>query len=158
MRVFQAAVAGLPYFYGVRLNAVTRQSDRAPAGGTVDFFFHPEPFATLLNIRSKKFRHSSETSRPAVRFLVSVTNERRRHMRKLSYVLAALATIAVAAPTIASAQGFSVRIGGDRDYYRDRDYYGPRAGFYGHDRGWHRGWYHRYGDRDVIVRRHHYWD
>jgi hypothetical protein len=24
-----------------------------------------------------------------------------------------------------------VRIGGDRDYYRDRDYYGPRAGFYG---------------------------
>jgi len=72
-------------------------------------------------------------------------------MRKLSYVLAALATIAVAAPTVASAQG-------DRDYYRDRDYYGPRAGFYGHDRGWHRGWYHRYGERDVIIRRHHYWD
>jgi len=47
-------------------------------------------------------------------------------MRKLSYVLAALATLAVAAPTVASAQGFSVRIGGDRDYYRDRDYYGPR--------------------------------
>jgi hypothetical protein len=64
-------------------------------------------------------------------------------MRKLSYVLAALATIAVAGPTVASAQGFSVRIGGDRDYYRDRDYYGPRVGFYGHDRGWHRGWSHR---------------
>ena len=48
-------------------------------------------------------------------------------MRKLSYVLAALATIAVAAPTVANAQGFSVRIGGDRDYYRDRDYYGPRV-------------------------------
>ncbi|WP_245474611.1 hypothetical protein [Bradyrhizobium sp. Leo121] len=48
-------------------------------------------------------------------------------MRKLSYVLAALATIAVAAPTVASAQGFSVRIGSDRDYYRDRDYYGPRG-------------------------------
>ena len=29
-------------------------------------------------------------------------------MRRLSYVLAALATIAVAAPTVASAQGFSV--------------------------------------------------
>jgi hypothetical protein len=28
--------------------------------------------------------------------------------------------------------------------------------FYGHDRGWHRGWYHD-GDR-VIIRRHHYWD
>ncbi|WP_349645125.1 hypothetical protein [Bradyrhizobium sp. Leo121] len=91
-------------------------------------------------------------------FLSVVTNERRRTMRKLSYVLAALATIAVAAPTVASAQGFSVRIGSDRDYYRDHDYYGPRAGFYGYDRGWHRGWYHRYGDRDVIIRRHHYWD
>ena len=78
-------------------------------------------------------------------------------MKKLSYVLAALATIAVAAPTVASAQGFSFRIGGDRDYYRDRDYYGPRAEFYGHDRGLHRGWYHD-GDRTVVIRRHHYWD
>ncbi len=43
-------------------------------------------------------------------------------MKKLSYVLAALATFAVAAPTVASAQGFSVRIGGDREFYRDRDY------------------------------------
>src|SRR3981189_768023 len=94
-----------------------------------------------------------ETSRPAVRFLVNVTNDRRRPMRKLSYVLAALATIAVAAPTVASAQGFSVRIGGDREFYRDHDYYGPRVSFYGHDRGWHRGWYHRYGDRDVIINR-----
>jgi hypothetical protein len=61
-------------------------------------------------------------------------------MKKLSYVLAALATFAVAAPTVASAQGLSVRIGGDREYYRDRDYYGPLVSFYGHDRGWHRGW------------------
>jgi hypothetical protein len=79
-------------------------------------------------------------------------------MRKLSYALAALATIAVAAPTVASAQGFSVRIGSDRDYYRDRDYYGPRAEFYAHDRGWHRGWYNRDGDRAVIIKRHRYWD
>jgi predicted anti-sigma-YlaC factor YlaD len=43
--------------------------------------------------------------------LPRVTNERRRNMKKLAYVLAALATIAVAAPTVASAQGFSVRIG-----------------------------------------------
>ena len=78
-------------------------------------------------------------------------------MKKLSCVLAALATLAVAAPTIASAQGFSFRIGSDRDYYRDRDYYGPRAEFYEHDRGWHRGW-HRDGDRTVVIRRHHYWD
>jgi hypothetical protein len=80
-------------------------------------------------------------------------------MRKLSCVLAALATIAVAAPTVASAEGFSLRIGGDRDY--DRDHYrGPRAEFYEHDRGWHRGWYGRDRDRDrvVVFRRHHYWD
>jgi len=79
-------------------------------------------------------------------------------MKKLSCVLAALATIAVAAPTVASAQGFSVRVGADRDYYRDRDYRAPRAGFYEHDRGLHRGWYHHDGDRTVIIKRHRYWD
>ena len=78
-------------------------------------------------------------------------------MKKISCVLAALATIAVAAPSMANAQGFSVRIGSDRDYYRDyRDYRGPRAEFYAHDRGLHRGWYNHGGDR-VIIRRH-YWD
>ena len=82
-------------------------------------------------------------------------------MRILSCVLAALATIAVAAPTVASAQGFSFRVGGDRDYYyRDRDdYRGPRAEYYEHDRGLHRDWCHRDGDRVVIIRRHHHdWD
>ena len=79
-------------------------------------------------------------------------------MKKVFCVLAALATIAVAAPTVASAQGFSFRIGSDRDYYRDRYYYrSPRVEFYNHDRGWHRGWYNRDADR-VIIRRHHYWD
>jgi hypothetical protein len=83
-------------------------------------------------------------------------------MKKLSCVLAALATIAVAAPTVASAQGFSFRVGSDRDYYsRDRDdyYRGPRVGFYEHDRGLHRGWYDRDRDRTVIIKRQrHYWD
>ena len=80
-------------------------------------------------------------------------------MKKLSCVLAALATIVVAAPTVASAQGFSVRVGGDRDYYRDRDYRGSRAEFYRHDRGLHRGWYKHDGDRTVIIKRQHrYWD
>jgi hypothetical protein len=37
-------------------------------------------------------------------------------MKKLSYVLAALATVAIAAPTVASAQSFGFRIGPDRDY------------------------------------------
>ncbi|WP_029582931.1 hypothetical protein [Bradyrhizobium sp. URHD0069] len=79
-------------------------------------------------------------------------------MKKVSCVLAALATIAVAAPTVASAEGFGFRFGSDRDYYRD-DYRGPRAEFYGHDRGLHRGWYKRDGDRTVIIkRRYHNWD
>ena len=79
-------------------------------------------------------------------------------MRRLSYVLAALATLAITVPTAASAGGFGVYVGGDRDYYGHR-YGGPRLGFYEHDRGLHRGWYHRnyYRDRDVVIRRH-YWD
>ena len=81
-------------------------------------------------------------------------------MRKLCYVLAALATVAIGAPTTASAGGFGVYVGGDRDYYGDR-YHSPRFGFYERDRGLHRGWYQRsynhYGDRDVVIRRH-YWD
>ena len=78
-------------------------------------------------------------------------------MRKL--VLAAVAAMAVAVPTIASAQEFGVRIGGDRDYYGDRYDRGPRVGVYEHDRGWHRGWVHRDydGDRTVVIRQHH-WD
>jgi hypothetical protein len=49
-------------------------------------------------------------------------------LNRVSYVLAALATIAVVAPTVASAEGFGFRIGSDRDYYRDRDdYRGARA-------------------------------
>ena len=77
-------------------------------------------------------------------------------MKRVSILLAALATIAVAAPSVASAQGFSVRVGSDRDYYRD--YRSPRAGFYVHDRGLHRGWYNHDGDRTVIIKRHRYWD
>jgi hypothetical protein len=91
-------------------------------------------------------------------------------MRKLSLALATLATIAVAAPTIASAEDFGVgvRIGGDRDRvgFRDRDdFRGARAEFREHDRGLHRGWYRDRGwDRDrgertvIIKRRHHDWD
>ena len=86
-------------------------------------------------------------------------------MRKLSLALAALATIAVAAPTIASAEefGVGVRIGGDRDRvgFRDRDdFRGARAEFREHDRGFHRGWDRDRGDWTVIIkqRRHRDWD
>src|SRR5690349_13267348 len=50
-------------------------------------------------------------------------------MRKLTYALAAVATLAIGAPTIANAAGFGVYVGGDRDDY------GPRARIYEHDRG-----------------------
>jgi hypothetical protein len=87
-------------------------------------------------------------------------------MRQLSLALAALATIAVAAPSIASAEelGVGVRVGGDRFHergeFRDRDHFrGPRAEFRDHDRGFHRGFDRNRGERELIIkRRHHDWD
>jgi hypothetical protein len=85
-------------------------------------------------------------------------------MRKLSLALAALATIAVAAPTVSSAEefGVGVRVGGDRyerGDFRDRDgFRGARAEFRGrdYDRGYHRGWDRDRGDRTVIIKRRHH--
>jgi hypothetical protein len=63
-------------------------------------------------------------------------------MKKFILVVAALATLAVSAPTIASAQGVDVRIAGDREINRDRgEFRGDR------DRGEIRGDRDR-GDRD----------
>ena len=36
-------------------------------------------------------------------------------MKKILYVVAALATLAISVPNVASAQGVDIRIGGDRD-------------------------------------------
>jgi hypothetical protein len=57
-------------------------------------------------------------------------------MKKFGYVIAALGAIAVAAPSLASAETVGIK-------HRDR--------------GWHEGWRH-HGDRVVIVkhRRHEY--
>ena len=69
-------------------------------------------------------------------------------MKKLTYVLAALTTFAVAAPTIASAEEMGIRVGGDRDHgdrdrgemHRDHERGGMRVEMRGdrdHNRG---GW------------------
>ena len=79
-------------------------------------------------------------------------------MRKLSYALAAVTAMVVAAPTIASAAEFGFRIGGDPGYCADH-YCGPRVRFREHDRGWHRGWHHHDYDHDRgVVIRHYDWD
>jgi hypothetical protein len=73
-------------------------------------------------------------------------------MRKLGYVIAALGAIAVAAPTIASAETVVIKRGG---YHHD--WRGARADVRIHrDRGWHEGWRHRDHDRVVIKERHRY--
>ncbi|MBR0799359.1 hypothetical protein JQ615_28630 [Bradyrhizobium jicamae] len=77
-------------------------------------------------------------------------------MTKLSCILAAAATLAIAAPTMASAQGIGVYVGHDHGYYGDR-YDGPRVYYREHDRGWHHGWYHHDRDRGVVIRGHD-WD
>ena len=55
-------------------------------------------------------------------------------MKKLVLACAALATIAIGLPSVASAEEFSVRVGGDRGMYRDggdyrtsREFRGARA-------------------------------
>ncbi|WP_441234430.1 hypothetical protein [Bradyrhizobium sp. 930_D9_N1_4] len=74
-------------------------------------------------------------------------------MKKLAYVVAAIGALAVAVPTLASAQTVVIKNGHHHGY-------GARAEMRGHrDHGWHRGWHGR--DRVVVVKRghrHHHWD
>ena len=64
-------------------------------------------------------------------------------MKKFGYVIAALATIAIAAPTIASAETIVVRHGDHHHFDR------ARAEMH-RDRGWH------HHDRVVIVKHRHH--
>ncbi len=66
-------------------------------------------------------------------------------MKKFAYVLAALGAMAVAVPSIASAETVVIKRGGHH-----HGWYGARAQIH-HDRGWHRGW-HR-GDRTVVIKK-----
>ena len=70
-------------------------------------------------------------------------------MKKFAYVLAALGAIAVAAPSIASAETVVIKRGGHH-----HGWYGARAQMH-HDRGWHNGWRHRHADKVVIIKHRH---
>ena len=69
-------------------------------------------------------------------------------MKKLGYALAALSVIAVAAPSIASAETVVIKHGG---YHHNWDR--SRAEYRVH-RGWHEGWHRHHGDRVVIKHRY----
>jgi hypothetical protein len=70
-------------------------------------------------------------------------------MRKLGYVIAALGVIAIAAPSIASAETVVIKRG-------EHHGYGARAEMREHrDRGWHEGMRHHH-DRVVIVKHRHH--
>jgi hypothetical protein len=69
-------------------------------------------------------------------------------MKKLGYVIAALGAIAIAAPSIASAETVVMKRG---DHHR----FGARAEFREHrDFGRHEGWRHRGHDRKVVIIKH----
>jgi hypothetical protein len=73
-------------------------------------------------------------------------------MKKIGYLVGALVAIAIAAPSIASAETVVIKRHG---YHHG---YGARAEYREHrDRGWHNGWRHR-GDRVVIIKKRHHHD
>jgi hypothetical protein len=72
------------------------------------------------------------------------------NMKQFGYVIAALGTIAIAAPSIASAETMVIKHG-------DRHDRGARAEFREHrDYGRHEGWRHHHADRVVIVKHRHH--
>jgi hypothetical protein len=72
------------------------------------------------------------------------------NMRKLGYAIAALGAIAVAVPSIASAEDVVIK-------HRDHDRLGARAEFREHrDYGLHEGWRHRHADKVVIIKHRHH--
>ena len=80
-------------------------------------------------------------------------------MKKLGFVIAALGALAIAAPSIASAETVVIKRGGDHHGYGYHHGYGARAEMH-RDYGLHRGWRNRHhGDKVVIIKKqryHHY--
>ena len=72
-------------------------------------------------------------------------------MKKFGYVVAVLGAIAVAVPSMASAETVVIKRGGYHHHWE-----GARAEVRVHrDRGWHEGWRHHDHDR-VVIRDHRY--
>jgi hypothetical protein len=67
-------------------------------------------------------------------------------MKMLGYVIAALGAIAVAAPSIASAEDVVIK-------HRDHDRFGARAEFREHR---DHGWRHRHADKVVVIKHRHH--
>src|ERR1700682_800707 len=70
------------------------------------------------------------------------------HMRKLGYVIAALGAIAIAAPSIASAETVVIKRGGYHQGYGARAEMHRDHGWRDHDHGW------RHHDRKVVIIKH----
>ena len=71
-------------------------------------------------------------------------------MKKVLLALSAVAALAVAVPTMASAETVVIKERGFHHGFR-----GAHAMMH-EDRGWHRGWRHRHHDVVVIRRGHHH--
>jgi len=103
-----------------------------------------------LNRRSGFSSGSSGTNRAAQK-LAPRSLEEDVEMKKFGYVFAAIGALAIAAPSIASAETVVVKHRGD--YHN-----AWRAHAEMRDHGWHNGWRHRHADRVVIVKRHRHYD
>jgi hypothetical protein len=103
----------------------------------------------FLNNRSE-FSAGCVGTFPSRAMFSSHSNEE-EDMKRLGYIIAAIGAIAIAAPSIASAETVVIKRG-DRHHGEFRDHrFGPRAEYREHrDRGWHRGWGHRH-DKVVII-------
>lgn len=80
-------------------------------------------------------------------------------MKKLGFIIAAVAALAIAAPSVASAEKIIIKRGGDHHARADKviikrggDHgYRARAEYRGHrDHGWHRG----HGGKKVVIIKH----
>lgn len=71
-------------------------------------------------------------------------------MKKIGFVVAAIGALAIAVPSIASAETVVIK----RGHHHWDHGWGARAEMR-HDHGWHRGWHHDH-DRAMVIRRDRY--